>query len=95
VDPALLKEPAEQHLARELDVRRAEVEPLFARADYSGALKRLAALRPAVDAFFDQVLVMAEDVQVRHNRLALLSSLSQLFLGAADISRLQTRQSRV
>jgi glycyl-tRNA synthetase beta chain len=95
VDPALLKEPAEQHLARELDARRAEVEPLFARADYSGALKRLAALRPAVDAFFDQVLVMAEDAQVKHNRLALLSSLSQLFLGAADISRLQTRQSQV
>jgi glycyl-tRNA synthetase beta chain len=92
VDPGLLREPAEQHLARDIESLRREVEPIYARADFTAALKRLAALRPTVDAFFDQVMVMADDPQVRQNRLALLSSLGQLFLGTADISRLQPRQ---
>jgi len=92
VDPALLREPAEQHLARDIESLRREVEPIYARADFTAALKRLAALRPSVDAFFDQVMVMAEDPQIRQNRLALLSNLGQLFLGTADISRLQPRQ---
>jgi len=92
VDPALLREPAEQHLARDIESLRREVEPIYARADFTAALKRLAALRPSVDAFFDQVMVMADDPQIRQNRLALLSSLGQLFLGTADISRLQPRQ---
>jgi glycyl-tRNA synthetase beta chain len=43
-----------------------------------------------VDAFFDKVMVMVDDAAVRNNRLALLNSLSELFLGAADISRLQS-----
>ena len=90
VNPALLREDAERHLAEQVVARRAEVEPLFQHADYGTALKRLAALRPAVDAFFDKVMVMTDDAAVRNNRLALLNSLSELFLGAADISRLQS-----
>jgi glycyl-tRNA synthetase beta chain len=92
VDPALLREPAEQQLAKEVDALRAKVQPLFGAGDYAAALKALASLRPAVDGFFDKVMVMAEDMALRHNRLALLANLSNLFLGAADISKLQGRQ---
>jgi glycyl-tRNA synthetase beta chain len=92
VDPALLREPAEQQLAREVEALRTQVQPLFSAGDYAAALKVLASLRPTVDAFFDKVMVMAEDTALRHNRLALLANLSNLFLGAADISKLQSRQ---
>jgi glycyl-tRNA synthetase beta chain len=92
VDPALLREPAEQQLAREVEALRAQVQPLFSAGNYAAALQALASLRPAVDAFFDKVMVMAEDTTLRHNRLALLNNLSNLFLGAADISKLQGRQ---
>jgi len=91
VEPTLLREPAEQRLAQEVEALRARIEPLFRAGDYTAAFRQLAALRAAVDAFFDTVMVMAEDAQLRHNRLALLAGLSNLFLGAADISRLQTR----
>jgi glycyl-tRNA synthetase beta chain len=90
VDPALLREDAERHLAEQVAARRSEVEPLFQHAEYGAALKRLAGLRPAVDTFFDKVMVMTDDTAVRNNRLALLNNLSALFLGAADISRLQS-----
>ena len=55
---------------------------------YADALARLASLRGSVDAFFDHVLVMAADVRVRANRLALLAALSRLFLHMANLSRL-------
>jgi glycyl-tRNA synthetase beta chain len=89
VNGALLREEAEQRLAEQVAARRAEVEPLFAAGNYAEALKRLAGLRASVDTFFDKVMVMAEDEALRRNRLALLNGLSELFLGAADISRLQ------
>ena len=56
---------------------------------YHEALNRLADLREPVDAFFDQVLVMAEDAAIRDNRIALLNELSSLFLRVADFSKLQ------
>ncbi|MGA9366916.1 MAG: DALR anticodon-binding domain-containing protein, partial [Steroidobacteraceae bacterium] len=59
-----------------------------ARKDYAGSLALLAQLRPAVDAFFDQVMVMDEDPKLRANRLALLSQMRDLFAGVADLSRL-------
>ena len=89
VNPALLREAAETNLAEQVAAASAAVAPLFAAGDYGAALKRLAGLRPAVDAFFDKVMVMADDTAVRANRLALLNSLSALFLGAADLSKLQ------
>ncbi len=92
VDSALLREPAEQQLAQEVEALRAQVQPLFSAGNYAAALQALASLRPAVDAFFDKVMVMAEDTALRQNRLALLTNLSNLFLGAADISKLQGRQ---
>lgn len=68
---------------------RHDLLPLMERRDYTAALQRLARLRPTVDAFFDKVMVMAEDEAVRHNRLGLLMLLEGLFLDIADISRLQ------
>lgn len=89
VNSALLTEVAEIALATSVAALETELAPLFANHDYSSALIRLAALRPQVDAFFDQVMVMAEDAQVRANRIALLAKLRGLFLQVADISLLQ------
>jgi glycyl-tRNA synthetase beta chain len=89
VDASLLREDAERVLAEQVSARRAEVEPLFAKGEYEAALRRLASLRAPVDTFFDKVMVMAEDEALKRNRLALLNGLGNLFLGAADISRLQ------
>ena len=90
VDPAMLTEPAEQKLAEAVRTLEAQVAPLFKAGDYAEALKRLAGLRPTVDEFFDKVMVMVDEADVRHNRLALLNRLSNLFLNVADISRLQS-----
>lgn len=88
VDPSLLTDPNERALATGLEELRQDVERLVTARRYTEALTRLAALRPAVDAFFDHVLVMAEDVRVRANRLALLAALQKLFLHMANLSRL-------
>jgi glycyl-tRNA synthetase beta chain len=90
IDVRLLSEPAEQQLFAALNRAGEQVSPALARNDYSSALAMLAGLRDTVDAFFDQVLVMCDDVAVRNNRLAILHRLGQLFLSAADIARLQT-----
>ena len=88
-DPALLQEPAEQALAAALQTLDTQTQPLFKQRDYTNALCQLAALQTPVDAFFDNVMVMADDVALRDNRLALLQALSELFLQVADISLLQ------
>jgi glycyl-tRNA synthetase beta chain len=89
VHASVLKEPAELKLATHLVVLRDKLEPFFAAGRYQEALVELAALRETVDAFFDGVMVMAEDEAVRVNRLTLLSKLRELFLQVADISVLQ------
>lgn len=89
VRPDLLMEEAEQALAGRLVELSSEVMPLMDAGLYGEALNRLAGLREPVDAFFDQVLVMAEDAAVRDNRIALLNELGSLFLRIADFSRLQ------
>lgn len=89
VHASVLKEPAELKLATHLVVLRDKLEPFFAEGRYQEALVELAALRETVDAFFDGVMVMAEDEAVRVNRLTLLSKLRELFLQVADISVLQ------
>jgi glycyl-tRNA synthetase beta chain len=88
VDPGLLTDATERQLAAEIESLRQDVERHVTARRYDEALARLASLRPAVDAFFDQVLVMAEDPRVRANRLALLAALSRLFLHIANLSRL-------
>lgn len=89
IDPQLLADGAERDLATAISAARVQVAPLFASGDYSAAMAELAALRPSVDRFFDEVMVMVEDSAVRHNRLALLKALRDLFLEIADISLLQ------
>ncbi|MFG6176301.1 glycine--tRNA ligase subunit beta [Halomonas sp. THAF12] len=89
VDTTLLKEDAEKALAEALSGCHEKVAPLFAEARYSDALDVLATLREPVDRFFDDVMVMAEDEDVKRNRLALLASLQALFLEVADIAELQ------
>jgi len=88
IDPALLHAAAERALFEALRERRDTVAAATARKDYAGSLTRLAQLRPAVDAFFDQVMVMDENPKLRANRLALLSQMRELFAGVADLSRL-------
>ncbi len=88
VDEALLGADAEWDLAARLVGLGPQVRRLIESGDYGGALERLAALRDAVDAFFDNVRVMDDDPAVRANRLALLASIHELFLAIADISRL-------
>ena len=61
----------------------------MAESNYAGVLTELAGMRDTVDAFFDQVMVMAEDEAVRKNRLALLNQTRALFIQIADISVLQ------
>ena len=89
VDTSLFRDAEEQTLHGKILQLQADVQPLIAGGDYSGALMRLAALRGPVDAFFEKVLVMAEDPAVKANRLALLASLSALFLHTADLSLIQ------
>lgn len=88
-DATLLQEPAEKALAVALQDLDRQTRPLFEQRDYTNALCQLAALQAPVDTFFDDVMVMADDVALRDNRLALLQSLSELFLQVADISLLQ------
>ncbi len=85
----LLKEDAEQTLAGRLAELSSEVIPLMEAGLYDGALTRLAALREPVDGFFDQVMVMVDDINLRNNRIALLNELGSLFLRIADFSQLQ------
>ena len=90
VDAGRLTESAERQLAQAMRALGEQVAPLLKSGDYTQTLKRLAGLRPAVDEFFDKVMVMVDDPAVRQNRLALLNRLSNLFLNVADISRLQS-----
>ncbi len=90
VDAALFSEAEERALLEAVDALAAEVEPLFAAGDYRAALTALAALREPVDAYFDAVMVMADDAAQRNNRIALLSRVGALCSQVADLSRLQS-----
>jgi len=89
VDPRLLTDPAEQRLHDRIAEAAERVAPMQAEQDYTGVLRVLAGLRSDVDAFFEAVMVMAEDEGLRRNRLVLLASLEAQFLSVADISVLQ------
>jgi glycyl-tRNA synthetase beta chain len=88
VDVETLKDPAEVRLFDAMRPLQEAVATALAQREYANALGRLAQLRPPVDAFFDQVMVMDEDPRLRANRLALLAQLHGLFIGIADLSRL-------
>ena len=89
INASLLSEDAEKVLAQQVAAKQTEVQPLLADAKYKESLASLADLREAVDAFFDNVMVMADDEAVKNNRLALLKQLQSLFIAIADISLLQ------
>ena len=88
LNDSFLQEAAEQHLAKAMSSIRPAVEQAISQHDYAAALSALAALREPVDAFFADVMVMADDAAVRANRLKLLQDLASLMNGVADISQL-------
>ena len=92
LDSGLLHEPAEQALAQALDAARndnaARLDRAAAERDYAGALTRLAQLQTPIDAFFDDVMVMADDPALRANRIALLARIKARFDAIADIALL-------
>ena len=88
INESLFTEEAEKNLFDVLNVLSKTVEPLFVSGDYETALSQLSSLRDPVDAFFDSVMVMADDDDVKNNRIALLHTMNQLFMRAADLSRL-------
>lgn len=85
-----LRDPQEKQLLAAALQSARDIQPLLADRDYQAALNRLAQLRNDVDAFFDHVMVMTDDLDLRANRLALLTLVSEQFLTCADISRLQS-----
>lgn len=88
VQATLLKEPAEQALHEAMRSRGAAADAQFDAGDYTGSLQTLAALRVPVDAFFDDVMVNAEDAELRRNRLGLLATLHGAMNRVADLSKL-------
>lgn len=89
VDASLLAEQAEKDLYQALQAISPVVTPLLQSHDYTPALTELAALRAPIDAFFDNVMVMADDAAIKQNRLRLLAELRALFISVADVSVLQ------
>ena len=85
---SLLVEEAERKLFAAIGRVRPQVDAAFAAGDFAGTLQTLAQLRVEVDAFFTDVMVMAEDPALRNNRLALLSTLHGMLNRVADISKL-------
>ncbi len=89
LDVAFLQDGAERHLAAELARVEGEVASSRGRRDYAAVLRAVAELKPAVDRFFDEVLVMADDPALRNNRLALMKRVADLFADVADFRRIQ------
>ncbi|MGE5733913.1 MAG: glycine--tRNA ligase subunit beta [Acidobacteriota bacterium] len=87
-----LKEDAERTLAGLLPETAKKVEALRGARDYDTALSEIAKLRPAIDQFFDQVMVMVDDENLRANRLALLETLTREFSTIADFSEIVTER---
>jgi glycyl-tRNA synthetase beta chain len=85
-----LAEAQEQRLLEAAKAAGEAIKPLLEQRDYQGTLNRLAQMEPVVNDFFDHVMVMCDDLDLRANRLALLALLSEQFLTCADISKLQS-----
>ena len=88
LDRSALSEAAETELLTQLDSSRPRIETAARAADYRKAFAEIASLRPAVDRFFTDVFVMADDPRVRTARLTLMADLRDLILGLADISEI-------
>ncbi|PYX09713.1 MAG: glycine--tRNA ligase subunit beta [Acidobacteria bacterium] len=90
IEPAALQEPAERELAALIPQVTKRVDELRAKREYETALIEVSKLRPAVDLFFDKVMVMVDDDRIRANRLAVLQTLLVNFSTIADFSEIVT-----
>jgi glycyl-tRNA synthetase beta chain len=90
VDAEVLQDATERQLASRIPRAAEVVDGLRAQRNYEGALAEISKLRPAVDAFFDKVMVMVDDERIRANRLALLQMLLKEFSTIADFSEIVT-----
>jgi glycyl-tRNA synthetase beta chain len=88
IDESLFEDPSEAALFSEFNLVKKQVLQNLDQGTFDQALLGIASLRPAVDAFFDGVLVMAEDDRVRNNRLGLLRAIADLFALVADFSKM-------
>ena len=88
VNAGLFEVQEEETLYNELETLKRKTDPLFDAGDYETALCDLSILRKPVDDFFDNVMVMTDNMNVRNNRIALLNKMNALFMRAADLSRL-------
>lgn len=88
VDESLFEDSSESELFNAVNDARQIVDGLIQKGNYDKALLYIATLRPKVDTFFEDVMVMAEDIKLRQNRIALLSSVSELFKNIANFSML-------
>lgn len=88
IDRSLLAEPEENELFEAIQKVDSQVDSAVAKKDYAKAIKHLASIRTTVDKFFDEVLVMAEDEELKKNRLRLLNKCAESFLKVADFSDL-------
>ena len=91
-DTAVLKEDAEKKLAAAIPQVARRVAELSAAKQYEPALIEISHLRPAIDAFFDKVMVMVDDEDLRANRLGLLQTLVREFSSIADFSEIVTER---
>ena len=89
IDQSLLAEKQEKDLFNLLERLEPEINALSSEDKYPEALKKLSTLKTPVDAFFDNVMVMDKNKELRRNRIALLHKLNELFLKIADFSKLQ------
>ncbi len=89
VDEALLAEPAEKALFDTLQKLKPQIEAKLSQRDYQQAMETTAGMRESVDTFFDDVMVLTDDIPTRQNRLALLTELNALCSCTAELSRLQ------
>jgi glycyl-tRNA synthetase beta chain len=88
VDPNLVQEAAERELAAQIPHTAKAVSLLSGQRNYEQALTEVSRLRPAIDTFFDKVMVMVDDERIRANRLALLQTLIKEFSTIADFSEI-------
>jgi len=90
IDTSLFEHESESFLYRAYQDVQQKVNNDLANGLFEQALLDIASLRDTVDAFFDGVMVMAEDIKIRHNRLALLKKLADMFGTFADFSKIST-----
>ncbi len=89
INPEKFTDDAEIKLYKQLETVQKGIQPLMEKLDYTAILQELSVLKEPVDGFFDNVMVLDENLEIRNNRLAILNLIQQLFLNVADISKLQ------